>query len=43
MIAVFLPVIFMEGIIGKFFFQFGVTMSAAVLLSLVEAVTITPN
>ncbi len=41
-IAVFLPVIFMEGVIGKFFLQFGVTMSAAVLLSLVEAVTITP-
>lgn len=41
-IAVFLPVIFMKGIIGKFFFQFGVTMSAAVLLSLLEAVTITP-
>lgn len=41
-IAVFLPVIFMDGITGKFFFQFGVTMSAAVLLSLLEAVTITP-
>lgn len=41
-VAVFLPVIFMDGIIGKFFFQFGVTMSAAVLLSLLEAVTITP-
>lgn len=41
-IAVFLPVVFMDGIIGKFFFQFGVTMSAAVLLSLLEAVTITP-
>lgn len=41
-VAVFLPVIFMTGIIGKFFFQFGVTMSAAVLLSLLEAVTITP-
>jgi hydrophobe/amphiphile efflux-1 (HAE1) family protein len=41
-IAVFLPVIFMSGVIGKFFFQFGVTMSAAVLLSLLEAVTITP-
>lgn len=41
-IAVFLPVVFMSGIIGKFFFQFGVTMSAAVLLSLLEAVTITP-
>ncbi|MGE9746514.1 efflux RND transporter permease subunit [Bdellovibrio bacteriovorus] len=41
-IAVFLPVVFMDGIIGKFFFQFGVTMSAAVSLSLLEAVTITP-
>lgn len=41
-VAVFLPVVFMDGITGKFFFQFGVTMSAAVLLSLLEAVTITP-
>lgn len=41
-VAVFLPVIFMDGIVGKFFFQFGVTMSAAVMLSLLEAVTITP-
>lgn len=41
-VAVFLPVVFMDGIIGKFFFQFGVTMTAAVLLSLLEAVTITP-
>jgi hydrophobe/amphiphile efflux-1 (HAE1) family protein len=41
-IAVFAPVIFMSGITGKFFFQFGVAMSGAVLLSLLEAVTITP-
>lgn len=41
-IAIFLPVIFMDGIWGKFFYQFGVTMSAAILLSLLEAVTITP-
>lgn len=41
-IAVFMPVVFMSGITGKFFFQFGITMSAAVLLSLLEAVTITP-
>lgn len=41
-LAVFLPVIFMDGVIGKFLFQFGIAMSAAVLLSLVEAVTITP-
>lgn len=41
-IAIFLPVVFMKGIIGKFFLQFGVTISFAVCLSLVEALTITP-
>ncbi len=41
-VAIFIPVVFMDGLIGKFFFQFGVTMSTAVLLSLLEAVTITP-
>ncbi|MBK9294651.1 MAG: efflux RND transporter permease subunit [Oligoflexia bacterium] len=41
-VAIFLPVAFMSGVIGKFFFQFGVTMTAAVLLSLVEALTLTP-
>lgn len=41
-VAVFAPVIFMEGITGKFFFQFGIAMSVAVCLSLLEAVTITP-
>jgi HAE1 family hydrophobic/amphiphilic exporter-1 len=42
LIAIFLPVVFMKGIIGKFFFQFGVTMSVAVALSLLEALTLTP-
>jgi HAE1 family hydrophobic/amphiphilic exporter-1 len=32
----------MKGIIGEYFFQFGVTMTAAVLLSLLEALTLTP-
>lgn len=41
-VAIFLPVAFMSGVIGKFFFQFGVTITATVLLSLVEALTITP-
>jgi hydrophobe/amphiphile efflux-1 (HAE1) family protein len=41
-VAIFLPVAFMTGVIGKFFFQFGVTITAAVLLSLVEALTLTP-
>ncbi len=40
--AIFLPIAFMKGIIGKFFFQFGVTISVAVLLSLLEALTLTP-
>jgi HAE1 family hydrophobic/amphiphilic exporter-1 len=41
-IAIFLPVAFMKGIIGKFFFQFGVTISVAVLISLLEALTLAP-
>lgn len=41
-IAIFLPVAFMQGIVGKFFFQFGVTISIAVALSLLEALTLTP-
>ncbi|MBI5246889.1 MAG: efflux RND transporter permease subunit [Elusimicrobia bacterium] len=41
-LAIFLPVVFMKGIIGKFFFQFGVTISAAVSFSLLEALTLAP-
>lgn len=41
-LAIFIPVIFMKGIIGKFFFQFGVTISVAVSLSLLEALTLAP-
>ena len=41
-IAVFLPVAFMGGIIGRFFFQFGVTVSAAVLLSMFVSFTLDP-
>jgi hydrophobe/amphiphile efflux-1 (HAE1) family protein len=42
-IAIFLPVAFMSGIIGKFFFQFGLTVSVAVAFSLLEAITLTPS
>lgn len=42
LIAIFIPVVFMKGIIGKFFLQFGITMSVAVALSLLEALTLTP-
>jgi HAE1 family hydrophobic/amphiphilic exporter-1 len=40
--AIFLPVAMMEGIIGKYFFQFGITISVAVGLSYIEAITLTP-
>src|SRR3954454_3882542 len=40
--AIFLPVAFMTGTIGKFFFQFGVTVGVAVFLSLLCALTLTP-
>lgn len=41
-LAIFVPVVFMQGIIGKFFFQFGITMATAVSLSLLEALTLAP-
>ena len=41
-VAVFLPVAFMGGIIGRFFFQFGMTVSAAVLISLFVSFTLDP-
>jgi hydrophobe/amphiphile efflux-1 (HAE1) family protein len=41
-VAIFIPVIFMEGVIGKFFLQFGVTLCVAVLLSYLEAITLAP-
>lgn len=40
--AVFVPVAFMEGIIGRFFFQFGLTVTFAVIISLFVAFTLTP-
>ena len=42
LVAIFLPVIFMPGKIGKYFLQFGVVLSVAVLISLVEALTLAP-
>jgi hydrophobe/amphiphile efflux-1 (HAE1) family protein len=41
-VAIFLPVVFLEGVLGKYFLQFGVTLSIAVLLSYVEAITLAP-
>lgn len=41
-VAVFLPVAFMDGIMGRFFLQFGVTVSVSVLISLFVAFTLDP-
>ena len=41
-IAVFVPVAFMGGIIGRFFYQFGLTVAWAVLVSLFVSFTLTP-
>jgi multidrug efflux pump subunit AcrB len=40
--AVFVPVAFMKGIIGKFFFPFGITVAVAVLVSLFVSFTLDP-
>ncbi len=41
-VAIFIPVVFMQGVVGKFFLQFGVTLCVAVLLSYLEAITLAP-
>lgn len=41
-VAVFLPIGFMGGIIGKFFHQFGITIVAAVLISMFVSFTLDP-
>ena len=41
-VAIFIPVVFMKGVVGKFFLQFGVTLCVAVLLSYLEAITLAP-
>jgi multidrug efflux pump len=41
-IAIFMPVAFMSGVVGKFFLQFGITLSVAVAISYVEAISLAP-
>ncbi|MDA8124264.1 MAG: efflux RND transporter permease subunit [Deltaproteobacteria bacterium] len=41
-VAVFVPVAFMKGIVGRFFFQFGMTVAFAVLVSLFVSFTLDP-
>jgi HAE1 family hydrophobic/amphiphilic exporter-1 len=40
--VVFLPVVFVEGIVGSFLAEFGTTVASAVMISLVVALTLTP-
>ncbi len=42
LIAVFLPIWFMGGIVGRFFREFAIVMSAAILVSMVVSLTTTP-
>jgi multidrug efflux pump subunit AcrB len=41
-VAVFVPIAFMQGIIGRFFLQFGITVAVAVLVSLFVSFTLDP-
>ena len=43
LVAVFLPVAFMSGIVGRFMNSFGITMAAAIMVSLLVAFTLTPT
>lgn len=40
--AVFLPVAFMEGIVGRFMWSFGITMCSAILISMFVSFSLTP-
>jgi len=42
LVAVFIPILLMRGIVGRLFREFAVTLSAAVLVSLVVSLTTTP-
>ena len=42
LIAVFIPILLMGGIVGRYFREFAVTLSVAILISLVLSLTLTP-
>lgn len=41
-VAVFIPIAFLEGLIGRFFLEFGLTVVFAITISLIVALTVTP-
>jgi HAE1 family hydrophobic/amphiphilic exporter-1 len=40
--AVFIPVAFMEGVIGRFFYEFGLTVAVTIIISALVSLTLTP-
>jgi multidrug efflux pump len=42
LIAVFIPLLFMSGVVGKLFHEFAVTLSVAVIVSAIISLTLTP-
>lgn len=40
--AIFLPIIFMEGFIGKLFMEFGIVVASSILISVFVSLTLTP-
>jgi multidrug efflux pump len=42
LVAVFIPILFMQGIVGRLFHEFVVTLSIAIMVSLVISLTLTP-
>ena len=42
LLGIFLPITFMSGLIGRYFFEFGITLAFAIFISLVVALTLTP-
>ncbi len=42
LVAVFIPIMFMGGIVGRLFHEFAVTLSASILVSMVVSLTTTP-
>ncbi len=43
LVVIFLPVAFMSGVVGRFFFSFGITSATAILISMLVAFTLTPT
>ena len=42
LVVIFVPVAFMTGQIGRYFYSFGITSAAAILLSMFVSFTLTP-